>query len=221
MKKLIFPIVLGTLGTGILIWLGIWQLQRLEWKETVLAQIDARILDTPVALPRHPNQTDDQFLPVQVTGHLTTREIHVLASRKGLGAGYRLITAFQTGGRDILVDRGFIPTPDKDAARPDKDITITGNLHWPDEQGSSIPEPDIAANIWFARDVAAMAKQLGTEPVLLVARSDTGDGTDPFPVDSSGIPNDHLNYAITWFLFATVWFGMTVYMLWRIKRQTL
>ena len=220
MKKLIFPLVLGAVGTGILIWLGIWQLQRLEWKETVLEQIEARIQDAPVSLPDRPNEIDDQFLPVQVSGQLTTSEIHVLASRKSIGAGYRLITVFRTDGRLILVDRGFIPTPEKTTPRPAKEITVTGNLHWPDELSSSIPEPDLPANIWFARDVAAMAAHLETEPVLLVARSDTADGTDAFPVTSAGIPNDHLNYAITWFLFATVWLGMTLYMLWRINRQT-
>ena len=220
MKKLIFPLALGIFGTGFLIWLGLWQLDRLEWKESVLAQIDARILDAPVALPLTPTEDVDQFLPVRIAGYLTGEEIHVLASRKAIGAGYRVIAVFRTDGRDILVDRGFIPTPAKNHQREPLELTITGNLHWPDELTSSIPEADIAANIWFARDVAAMAREANTEPVLLVARSDTGDGVEAFPVTSSGIPNDHLNYAITWFLFATVWFGMTLYLLWRIKRKT-
>lgn len=220
LKKLIFPLALGILGTGFLIWLGIWQLERLNWKETVLAQIDARIYDAPVALPQKPSEDPDQFLPVTAIGSFTGQEIHVLASRKTHGAGYRVIAVLDIGTRRIMVDRGFIPTPAKNDLRPLKEVSITGNLHWPDELTSSIPEPDLGANIWFARDVAAMAVQLETEPTLLVSRSETGDGVEAFPVNSSGIPNDHLNYAITWFLFATVWFGMTLYLLWRIKRKT-
>jgi surfeit locus 1 family protein len=66
-----------------------------------------------------------------------------------------------------------------------------------------------------------MAAALGTEPVLVVARS--VEGTAPraqaMPVDTEGIPNDHLGYAIQWFGLAMVWAGMTVWLLWRIRRR--
>jgi surfeit locus 1 family protein len=64
-----------------------------------------------------------------------------------------------------------------------------------------------------------MADALGTEPVMVVARLPTGDGIAPMPVDTAGIPNDHLNYAITWFSLAAVWLGMTGLALWRIRRR--
>ena len=64
-----------------------------------------------------------------------------------------------------------------------------------------------------------MAAKLNAEALLIVARSETGDAIEPMPVDSSAIPNDHLNYAITWFLLASVWAGMTVLLLWRIRRK--
>jgi surfeit locus 1 family protein len=100
-------------------------------------------------------------------------------------------------------------------------VTITGTLHWPNESDSFTPAPDTARNIWFARDVPAMARALGTGPVMVVARSDTGDGIMPVPVDTAGIPNDHLNYALTWFGLAVVWAGMTGLLLWRIRRRTI
>ena len=65
-----------------------------------------------------------------------------------------------------------------------------------------------------------MADVLQTEPVLLVAKSHTGGGIEPLPVETSSIPNDHLQYAITWFLLTIVWLGMTGFLLWRIKRRT-
>ena len=67
----------------------------------------------------------------------------------------------------------------------------------------------------------AMAEALNTEPVLLVLRDppQTDLGVTPFPVDSGAIPNDHLSYAITWFLLAAVWLGMTLYLVWRISRR--
>jgi surfeit locus 1 family protein len=48
----------------------------------------------------------------------------------------------------------------------------------------------------------------------------TGGAIEPMPVDTSGIPNDHMNYAITWFSLAAVWLGMTAYLLWRIRQRT-
>jgi hypothetical protein len=58
-------------------------------------------------------------------------------------------------------------------------------------------------------------------PTLIVAASQVGDGITPVPVDTSAIPNNHWGYAIQWFLLAATWAGMTVYLLWRIKRGQL
>ncbi len=219
-KRMLLPALFGIAGTALLLWLGFWQLQRLDWKLSYLAAIEARIHDAPVALPAQPEPKRDRFLAVRVSGRIKGPEIHVLASSRQTGPAYRVITAFVTDdGRRILLDRGMIPTGDADKARPERQITVTGNLHWPQETGAGIPAPDRKANIWFARDVDAMAAELGTEPVLLVAASDTGDGVRPFPVSTEGIPNNHLSYAIQWFGMAAVWFGMTLYLLWRIKRR--
>ena len=58
---------------------------------------------------------------------------------------------------------------------------------------------------------------LDTEPLLLIASSQTDPGVTPLPVDSTGIPNDHLEYAITWFSLAAVWVAMTGAFLWRSR----
>ncbi len=219
MKRIWGPLIVGLLGVGVLLWLGTWQVQRLAWKQSYLAEIDAQIDGNPVALPENANSEEHRFLAVSVTGVLGANEIHVLASNRDTGAGYRVIVAMDTGGRRVLVDRGFIPIPAKNDVRAAKRLTVVGNLDWPDEIDSYTPEPDLGAKIWFARDVAALAVALDTEAVMIVARGDTGDAVVPFPVNTASIPNKHWEYAITWFLMAAVWFGMTVYLLWRIKRQ--
>lgn len=220
-RRMILPLIFGLVGAAILIGLGSWQVQRLNWKAAVLAEIDARIGDVPVELSAAPDPVADRFLPVTVSGRFTGTEIDVLVSRKQIGAGFRIIAAFETtDGRHILIDRGFLRDEDRDAPRAKTTATIIGNLHWPQEIDSYTPVPDAKRNMWFARDVPAMAAALGTEPVLVVARDATGDGIDPMPVDSSTIPNDHLNYAITWFSLAAVWLGMTALLLWRIRRRT-
>jgi len=217
MRRLFFPLVLGLGGLAVLLALGIWQLQRLQWKEAILADIDARIMAAPVDVPQAPDPVADRFLPVTVTGDLTGQELHVLTS--GDGPGYRVIAVLEAGDRRIMADIGFVPIPDKDLPRAAANVTIIGNLHWPDEVDGWTPPPD-PANIWFARDVPAMAAALGTEPVLVVLRTVSGAdlGVTPLPIDTSTIKNDHREYAITWFLLALVWAIMTGFLLFRTAR---
>lgn len=216
------PLAFGVIGTMILLALGIWQVDRLGEKQAFLAEIDGRIDDAPVSLPLEPDRAADRFMAVEVIGRYTSEEIDVLASAKGVGAAFRVISVFETDdARRILVDRGFLPVAQRDVARSFPQARLQGNLHWPEEVDGFTPEPDLADNMWFARDVPALAEALGTEPVLLILRatSETDPFATPYPVDSSGIPNDHLEYAVTWFSLAAVWFGMTGYFLWRMRRS--
>ena len=220
MLRILIPLLFGTAGVAILVSLGIWQVNRLAWKEGVLARIEAKIAADPVALPDAPQDEADKYLPVQIAGQFGEGILRVLVSQKRVGAGYRIISPFRTGDRTILIDRGFIKTDAQLTPPPPGQVTLTGNLHWPDDRNSSTPENDIAANTWFARDIAAMAEVLQTEPTLVVARelSPTDPGMTPLPVDTSGIPNDHLEYAITWFSLAAIWAAMTGYFLWRMRK---
>ena len=223
MKRFIFPLALGLVGVAILLKLGFWQLDRRLWKEAMLAEIAAQIAADPAPLP--PIGTDTaplKYTPVQIVGAATGEEILVLSGMKGVGAGYQVISAFETDDeRRILVDRGFIPEAARTTPRPATALIIDGNLHWPEEADSYTPAPALTAGLWVARDVPAMAKALNTEPVLVVAARISGDpqGIEPRPIAITGIPNDHLNYAITWFSLAIVWAVMTLALLWRIRRQ--
>ena len=216
------PLLFGLIGAAVLVSLGFWQLQRLAWKQGVLADIALRMQSPPVAVPAAPDPALDRFLPVTATGDFTGEALDVLVSRVQIGAGYRVIGVFVTGGRRLLVDRGFVPEDARGAGHAaGPGITVTGNLHWPDEIDFFTPAPDAATGLWFARDVPAMAQALGTEPVLVIARSDTGGGIEAMPVGDAGIPNNHLGYAVQWFLLAVVWLGMTALYLWRIRHKAL
>ncbi len=214
--------VLGLGGVAILLALGTWQLRRLDWKTALLADIEARIAAPASDLPADPDPVADRYRPVRITGRTTGEELHVLVSTRRTGAGYRVIAPFEAGGRRILVDLGIVPTEDKDAPRPARQMTVTGNLHWPREIDRFTPAPERERNIWFARDVPEMAATLGTQPVLLVARAveTPMPGVMPLPVSAEGIPNNHLQYAITWFSIAALWAGMTALLGWRMARRT-
>jgi len=153
-------------------------------------------------------------------GTTTGEELHVLASGTGAGTGYRVIAAFETdNGARIMVDMGLLDTTAKDEPHQPAAQTITGVLLWPDDQNSSTPDPDLAANIWFARNTETMAGVLQTQPFMIVANASLDPRLTPLPVNSANIKNDHLEYAITWFLLAAVWAAMTGYLILRTLRQ--
>ena len=83
-KQLIFPAALGVIGAAILLSLCVWQVQRMAWKNGILAQIDARIVADPVALPLDLDPVADKYLPVFVKGTTGTDEILVLTSQSNL-----------------------------------------------------------------------------------------------------------------------------------------
>lgn len=221
MRRLVFFLIFGLGGAAILIGLGTWQVQRLAWKEGIIATIDERIAADPVALPTDLDVDRDAYLPVQVTGVLGPDYLRVLVSQKQVGAGYRIIRPMMRDAGRIMIDMGFIPVSAADdlSVEEGPPVTITGNLQWPQETDGFTPEPDLAENIWFARDVPAMAAALGTEPVLVVRRDapQSGGPVTPMPVDTSAIPNDHLQYAITWFSLSAIWLAMTAIFLRRPK----
>lgn len=221
LRRIFFPLLMGVVGCGVLIALGVWQVQRLAWKTEILNQITATIVAPPVPLPDDADPVADEYLPVVATGHITGQTLSVLVSTAENGAGYRTITGFRTDdGHKIVVDLGFLSLDDRGAALPTGDLTVTGNLLWPDETDSWTPAPDEKTGIWFARDLPAMAEVLQAEPLLLVARRIMPESpTVPMPVGTEGIPNDHLGYAITWFMLAIGWALMTGLLIYRTTRK--
>ncbi|MDK3073283.1 SURF1 family protein [Sedimentitalea sp. JM2-8] len=223
MRSILFLLIFGLTGVGILVGLGTWQVQRLSWKQAILAEIETRIAADPVSLPAGIDPARDKYLPVRVSGEIEPGELHVLVSVKQVGAGYRVIAPLLTGdGRRILLDRGFVAASRKADPRRTGPVTVIGNLHWPDDRTGSTPENDVAGNIWFARDIAQMAEALDSLPVLLISREEVPaePSVRPLPVDTVGIANDHLQYAVTWYSLALIWAGMTAYFLWRGRARS-
>ena len=221
MRRYLFPLILGVVGCAVLIYLGLWQLDRRAWKEDMLADITAGIQADPVPLPDAIDPSM-KYLPVTVSGTTTGAEIDVLSHTREQGAGYQIVSRFVTDdGRAILLDRGFVPQEARRIDRPPVRLQVTGNLHWPQDASSSTPAPNMDENIWFARDVDAMALTLDTLPVLVVASAVEGDnqGARPLPVAIEGIPNNHLSYAVQWFLIAATWAVMTLALIWRIRQR--
>jgi surfeit locus 1 family protein len=230
-----FPIgltVATAIAFAILISLGVWQVQRLAWKEALLARIaalqaaPARPLSKALTEMAAGGETDFTRVTVVCPGLPRKPFLELYAVRDG-EAGLRLISVCQVadGGYDsILVDRGFVaqtatgrPPVNAADATP---FTLTGVLRRPDKPTFVTPPNDVARNHWYWRDAQAMAKALGaTRPAPLVLMAETPTNPDwpslvpaPVPID---IPNRHLEYALTWFGLAVALAGVYAAVLWR------
>lgn len=221
LRKILFPVLLGLAGVGTLCGLGSWQLDRLAWKEGILAEIGARLAAAPMPLPETPTEEADEYTRVRLTGTPDANELHVLTSGTEGGTGYRVIRAVETEqGRRILLDAGLLALDAKSQTHDAPMTQITGTLVWPDDMNSSTPDPDLSQNIWFGRDVLAMSETLNAEPVMVIASmmSPPDPRLTLLPVDRAGIKNDHLEYAITWFGLALVWAIMSIFLIFRTLR---
>ena len=221
MKRIWFIVFIGFAGTACLLYLGKWQIDRLYWKLDVLKKIDQKIAAAPVPLPAEPSESVHKYLSVEISGQFLQESIRVLASKKRYGAGYRIIHVFRANGRRLLVDLGFVGLETEYDVDLINDISLVGNLHWPDEVDNFTPEPDLENNIWFARNVERVASALKTEPILLILKDSTlkDQNIKPMPIDTTHIPNDHLQYAITWFSLAIIWALMSCLFIWTTRQK--
>lgn len=220
LRKILFPLILGVAGCGVLVSLGLWQVERLAWKEGILADINNRLSAAPVPLSLDVTEAADEYTRVTLTGTPTGEELHVLVSGTEAGTGYRVISKVDTPLGPILVDQGLLALDAKQAAPLSAPMEITGTLLWPDDQNSNTPAPDLAANIWFARNIDTMSASLETLPLMVVTTTTVpaDPRLTPLPVNTATIKNDHFEYAVTWFLLALVWAIMTLFLIARTIR---
>lgn len=193
--------------------LGVWQVQRLAWKQELIRQVDARIHAAPVAAPP-PRQAvtreADQYRRVVVSGRFDHRNEALVKAVTDLGPGYWVLTPLTTDrGFTVLINRGFVPSErqkptDRAAGQVQGQTTIVGLLRLSEPDGGFLRDNDPAGDRWFSRDVAGIASARGLQgPVA------------PYFIDADATPNlggwprggltvvrfanSHLIYALTWF----------------------
>ena len=205
---------LAFLGFVILIGLGTWQVERLHWKEGLIAERAARLAAPPLALatvPAGPEAYDLRRVSLAGT-YLNDKEL-LYGPRAYRGeSGWRVVTPLRLDdGSYAMVDRGWVPETRKaKATRPEGQlggrVTIEGVLRAKPRHGWFTPDNDPAHDQWYTPDVTQMAAHLGLAPVhpWLV---EAGPAPNPggFPIGGgtlAPLPNDHLQYAITWYALA-------------------
>jgi surfeit locus 1 family protein len=201
----------------ILLSLGTWQVKRLQWKEGLLADIAERQAVAPVPLTDIEAMAarggDIEYRKVTASGHyLNDKERHFFATYNGM-SGFYVYTPLQLDdGRFLLVNRGFVPYDQKEPNSREKgelsgEQAVAGlaRARLPAKPSSLLPNNDVAKNIFYWKDLDVMVLSVGLDPTKVVpffVDADTAPNPGGLPVGGVTIvdlPNDHLQYAVTWY----------------------
>lgn len=206
-------ILITVLAVGLMLCLGTWQVDRLGWKEDLLAKIAERSSGQAVPLPeRIDNPELFDFQRVSVSGiFFHEMAVHVGPRTLDGKAGIHVITPLQMpSGAVVLVNRGYAPTgwTPNELDNPVGLTTFSGIARVPEEKSVFTPDNVPEDDQWYWIDTAAMAEHMGlnsTLPVIVYASELANPGA--YPVGGQAridIPNDHLQYAIFWYGMALV-----------------
>lgn len=227
------------------VFLGTWQIYRLQWKLDLIARVGQRVHATAVDAPGQPlwaavNAADDEYRHVQVSGKLLSEQTSYVQASTVLGSGYWMLTPLrQPDGSIVLINRGFVPVQNKTTSaqpQPPQEVSVTGLLRMPEPGGGFLRKNDAAADRWYSRDVAAIAKKYGLSLVAPYFIDADAAGSQPdagyksllaketqAPVGGLTVisfHNNHLVYALTWYALALMVAG-GYYLLVREDRRRL
>jgi len=229
------PTIFAIVCIAILLGLGKWQLDRKVWKEDLIATITARLSAPPENLP--PRAQWPRLDPRKDEYRRVTFQADYLIGQQALvytagsafrpdvsGAGYWVFTpAKLADGSIVVVDRGFVPLARRDLAGGGQSTSegdIVGVMRWPEQRGTFTPNDDPQHDVWYLRDprIIAAAKNWGSvAPFYVDQESPQPPGGWPRAGKLSvSLPDNHLQYAITWFLTAAGIAG--VYLFWLFGR---
>ncbi len=199
---------------GILLALGTWQMDRMEWKRALIAERSQRLSAPPLSLPATIAQPVAlEFRRVQASGrYLNERELY-LGNRPRRGQpGYHVVTPLQRAdGSAVLVDRGWVPLDRKlPESRADGQIdgttTVQGIARLASAPGLFTPKNQEGANFWFYVDPPSMGRWADLRsvlPVYIEAGPQANKGGLPVGGQTeAGLTDNHLQYALTWYALA-------------------
>jgi surfeit locus 1 family protein len=231
-RGLLIPAVLAFC---VLIGLGTWQIQRKAWKEGLIAELHRELAAAPIALPgpaawHRLDRKALEYRRVKFSAVFeNSKEALVWAAPSAFrpdvsGPGYWVLTpARLPDGGTVMVNRGFVPDGRQDPkTRAQGELSgpvdIVGALRWPGHRHWFTPNDDPAHNLWFVTDPRAIAaaKNIGSvAPFYVEQESPAPPGGLPKPGKLVvRLPDNHLQYALTWYglaLVLVIWFGSWVY----------
>lgn len=232
-KLTLWPTLTTLPMLAVLVGLGQWQLDRLDWKAARIDERKARAADLPITLPDAGQipAADLLYRPVTVTGqYIHDREMYLLNRVLDGKPGVHVITPLirADNGSVLLVDRGWAPfgwpeTNSRPQISEPLVVTVTGIVRPPPPPGWLVPNNRPSENQWYFVDLAAMARTASVPPFTdyyVFATAESPAGAADYPIANQwrvDLPNNHLSYAITWFALAGVL--LLVYLGYHIRRS--
>lgn len=214
----------GALFTG----LGIWQIERLQWKTALIAAVDSRVKLPPVEAPRQAEwstitEENSTYLPVKIHGQfLNDKEIFVTTVAMD-SSGYWVMTPLKRDdGSIVFINRGFVPMDRKDQSARKQGIihgetTVVGLLRSSEGTGIFPRKNNPHANLWYNRNPQQFAEKLHLNDVApFFIDADKTPNAGGLPVGGLTVisfHNSHLIYIITWFILAVGVFGATIFVI--------
>lgn len=217
----------------ILVGLGIWQVQRLHWKQDYLRRVDAAQAAParPIgeALAARAAGTDVEYRRVEADCAMPRsqgRQMFVW-DVQGDSHGWRALAACRVSADTlVVVDRGFIAQTEGRIEAPSAVLPpvvhVIGQLRRP--SGKSWFDQAGDAKTGFHSRVAAVdaLKRLTPgryAPLIVMAETETPPPPNvrPSPLPTN-IPNNHLGYALTWFGLALALVGVYAGALFKRRR---
>lgn len=238
MRGLVVPAILVLAALAVLVSLGNWQVRRLAWKEDLIARATERphgpVRDLPpVSAWPKVDLAEDEYRPFRLTGHfLNEDEAHVFTSLSDghgpySGPGFWIVTPFALAdGGTVLVNRGFAPQDREQPAErgetpPAGTVTLVGLMRPDETRGYLTPKDEPGKNVFYARAVSDIAAAKGLSGPLapftidLVAAETPPGGLPQAGETRMVFPNNHLQYAITWYGLAIVLLAIFAQVVWQ------
>jgi len=218
-----------------LLWLGVWQVQRLGWKRDLIARVERRLTADPVAAPGPASwpglsRPEDEYRRLRVRGQFVHELETLVHASTEFGSGYWVMTPLRCDdGFWLWVNRGFVPAEQREragraASEPRGPQDVRGLLRLTEPKGSVLQSNQAVQGRWYSRDVQALAdtRRLGTPawpgPVAPYFVDAVAEPATPSAWPRAGLtvvsfPNHHLAYALTWFALAALLAGTVGHLL--------
>ena len=213
----------------ILLALTVWQINRYSWKINLIDTINSQLAEAPVPLPSGDIVPEEwQYRRVKLTGSFDhSKEIHLFAHADPGRPGFQIITPFvrPAEGDVVLVNRGWVPEDKKEpSSRPQGqitgEITVTGVVRKPwGKAWSFMPESNAESNVWLYGELGEMADHLKMKVAPVFVELDASDVPGGLPIGGQtriSLPNNHIQYAFTWFGLAIAM--VVIFILYGLKR---
>ncbi|WP_040489849.1 SURF1 family protein [Fulvimarina pelagi] len=229
-------LLVGCLATAlftVFVGLGIWQIERRDWKLDLIAAVEERANADSVKAPMPEAWPDlsfegDEYRRVTLAGRFLAGADTLARATTDYGYGYWLMTPLNVdGGYTAFINRGFVPSREiaGEIAPPAGDVVVTGLLRMSQPGGGFLRSNDPAAGRWYSRDVEAMAEAEGISlpvaPFFVDAETPVSAtssaewhvaGSAPttatrYPIAGltvTSFRNSHLVYALTWLALAAL-----------------